>query len=108
VGKLDVKAKSPIQVNNHCISCSGNASYIKKAFKLACLTYSSSKVRYQNQDRRRDDLYRERQEIFRETTKLKVEELTEAFHRETERLNMLLEHERLKSKTEVHMSETLR
>ena len=36
--------KSPITVNNNCVQCSGNAQFVKKAFKMACLNYSSSKV----------------------------------------------------------------
>ena len=49
IGASEVKAPTPIQVNNNCLQCSGNASFIKKAFKLACLTYGSSKVSFQNQ-----------------------------------------------------------
>ena len=45
-GHYDIQAKTPIQVNNNCLQCSGNASYIKKAFKIACLTYASTKVHY--------------------------------------------------------------
>ena len=40
---------SPLTVNNNCISCSGNAQFINKAFKLACLSYNSSKVSYENE-----------------------------------------------------------
>ena len=40
--KSEIKSDPPVQVNNHCLQCSGNASYIKKAFKMACLTYASS------------------------------------------------------------------
>ena len=37
-GKVDpIEKKSTISVNKHCMSCSGNSSYIKKAFKIACL-----------------------------------------------------------------------
>ena len=54
MGSHEVKAKTPIQVNNHCASCSGNASYIKKAFKIACLSYSSSKVMYKKEELTRE------------------------------------------------------
>ena len=40
--KSEIKSDPPIQVNNNCMQCSGNAAYIKKAFKLACLNYASS------------------------------------------------------------------
>ena len=56
MGKQDVKTDSVIHVNNNCLQCSGNASFIKKAFKLACLSYQSSKVRYQNVDYTREEL----------------------------------------------------
>ena len=46
-GSFEMQAKTPITVNNHCLQCSGNATYIKKAFKMACLTYASTKVRYE-------------------------------------------------------------
>ena len=49
VGKSDIKTETPIQVNNSCLQCSGNAMFIKKAFKMACLSYGSSKVKYQNE-----------------------------------------------------------
>ena len=56
MGNNDVKAETPIQVNNNCLQCSGNASFIKKAFKLACLSYASSRVKYQNQEWSREEL----------------------------------------------------
>ena len=46
MGKSDIKTETPIQVNNNCLQCSGNAMFIKKAFKLACLSYGSNKVEY--------------------------------------------------------------
>ena len=55
-GSGDVKAATPIQVNNNCLQCSGNAMFIKKAFKLACLSYGSTKVTYNNQKYDREEL----------------------------------------------------
>ena len=55
-GSGDVKAETPIQVNNNCLQCSGNAMFIKKAFKLACLSYGSTKVTYNNQKYDREEL----------------------------------------------------
>ena len=40
--KSEMKSNPTITVNNNCIQCSGNAAYIKKAFKIACLNYASS------------------------------------------------------------------
>ena len=45
-GKGVNKLETPIQVNNNCLQCSGNAMYIKKAFKMACLSYGSTKVHF--------------------------------------------------------------
>ena len=45
-GKSVNKSEAPVQVNNNCLQCSGNAMYIKKAFKMACLSYGSTKVRF--------------------------------------------------------------
>ena len=50
-------------------------SVLKKAFKLACLQYASSKVKYQNQDHTREDLLARRQKIVDCTAKLSVEQL---------------------------------
>ena len=55
-GSGERKAETPIQVNNNCLQCSGNAMFIKKAFKLACLTYGSTKVSYENRQYDRQEL----------------------------------------------------
>lgn len=47
---------APVTINNHCISCSGNVQVVKKAFKLACLAYNSSKVDYRGEKYDRNDL----------------------------------------------------
>lgn len=56
-------AKSPLTINNNCIQCSGNASYIRKAFKMACLSYSSSAVKFQGEDYTREELLAKRQAL---------------------------------------------
>ena len=44
----DYERKSPIILNNQCANCGGNPKFIKKAFKMACLSYNSSSVNYNN------------------------------------------------------------
>lgn len=46
-----------MKIDASCKQCSGNANFINKAFKVACLTYNSSKVKYS------DELY-ERAELM--------------------------------------------
>ena len=54
MGSSEPKAQTPLTVNNNCLTCSGNTPYIKKAFKMACLQYASSKVKFNNQEFTRD------------------------------------------------------
>ena len=76
-------------MNNNCLQCSGNASFIKKAFKLACLSYQSSKVRYQNADYTREELLFKRQLAVDTTHALSVEGLQTAIAEEEMRLQLL-------------------
>ena len=55
-----MKNKSPMKINNNCISCSGNAKYAKLAFKIACLTYKESKIEYLGKSYLREDLHKKR------------------------------------------------
>ena len=38
--------KTPVSIDPNCMSCSGNSSAVIQCFKLACLSYSSSPVKY--------------------------------------------------------------
>lgn len=78
VGKSEIKAKTPITVNSNCLQCSGNASYIKKAFKIACLTYGSTKVNYKKQEHSREDLLSVRKDMINKTALLSVNDLNAA------------------------------
>jgi len=37
---------APIKVKQDCLSCSGMPAQVLERFKMACLTYKPSKVRY--------------------------------------------------------------
>lgn len=58
------KSKTTLKINQNCISCSGNAQYIKKAFKLACLNYNESKVQYLQSEYAREDLHVKKTELI--------------------------------------------
>ena len=88
IGKQEPKSNSTIHVNNNCLQCLGNASFIKKAFKIACLTYASSKVKYENQDFSREELLFKRQLTMDTTPKLSVEALNSAIHEEEQRAKL--------------------
>ena len=68
--------------------------FIKKAFKLACLSYQSSKVKYQNADYTREELLFKRQLAVDTTEALSVEGLQHAIAEEEMRLNLLEINER--------------
>ncbi len=55
---------SPITINKNCVSCSGNALYARKAFKIACLAYYDSKVMYEGQLYDRTELITMRKQIL--------------------------------------------
>ena len=89
MGGNEVKAPTPIQVNNNCLQCSGNASFIKKAFKLACLTYASTKVTWSNDQYMREELLQMREEMLFETEVVDVDKMLEAYEsQENERKRM--------------------
>lgn len=94
VGKSEIKAKTPITVNSNCLQCSGNASYIKKAFKIACLTYGSTKVNYKKQEHSREDLLSVRKDMINKTALLSVNDLNAAIAAEQTRLQNILEMDR--------------
>ena len=102
-GKLNVKSNSNIHVNNNCLQCSGNASFIKKAFKLACLTYQTSKVQYQNQEYSREELLFKRQLVIDTTTQLSVHSLNSAIEEEEMRVRMMLDADRRPLDLSMHM-----
>ena len=47
---------APMQIDKSCINCSGNAGFVNKAFKMACLNYTSTKVHFDDMMWSRDDL----------------------------------------------------
>jgi hypothetical protein len=65
-----MSSPSPIKINNNCLQCSGNAQYVKKAFKIACLTYKTSKVDYLGQKYDRNDLHAIRSEVLQKIGQL--------------------------------------
>ena len=89
MGNLDVKSQSVIHVNNNCMQCSGNASFIKKAFKMACLSYQSSKVKYQDQEYSREELLFKRQLAIDTTSPLSVESLKTQIANEEMRMHLI-------------------
>ena len=65
-------AESPVTINKNCIQCSGNAQFIKKAFKMACLNYNSSQVTHKNVSYARPALFKKRQEILAQIEEMNV------------------------------------
>ena len=55
--------KPAVKVNNQCMMCSGSAAYIKKAFKMACIGYASSEVRYNDREWKRVDLMKRQADL---------------------------------------------
>eukprot|EP00347_Sterkiella_histriomuscorum_P007668 403348032 len=53
-----------ISLNNNCVSCSGNSSFVIKAFKIACLAYKPNKVKYQNNVYERKELIQRKAQLF--------------------------------------------
>jgi hypothetical protein len=47
---------SPLKINQNCTSCGGNASFVNKAFKIACLNYASSKITFDEEVWSRNEL----------------------------------------------------
>ena len=64
------KSKSNLKINQNCVSCSGNAQYIKKAFKLACLNYNESKVVYQKVEYERNQLHEIKNDIIKKAREI--------------------------------------
>lgn len=106
MGSNDLKSQSVIQVNKNCMQCSGNASFIKKAFKLACLSYQSSKVTFQNQEFTREELLFKRQKALDSASHLSIEGLHKAI--ETNELNRCLKEEQGKRVGRKDLSNHLR
>lgn len=50
--------KQVVSVDERCLACSGQATTVLKAFKVACLQYSPSPVVYSGQEYKRTDLLR--------------------------------------------------
>eukprot|EP00403_Amphidinium_massartii_P016176 CAMPEP_0178411506 /NCGR_PEP_ID=MMETSP0689_2-20121128/21528_1 /TAXON_ID=160604 /ORGANISM="Amphidinium massartii, Strain CS-259" /LENGTH=610 /DNA_ID=CAMNT_0020032711 /DNA_START=35 /DNA_END=1864 /DNA_ORIENTATION=+ len=53
-----------VQVDQRCLSCSGQAASVLSAFKIACLQYCPSPVEYQQQEHTRLDLLRQMRDIL--------------------------------------------
>lgn len=58
------ECRAHIQVNQKCASCSGHLSFLKKAFKMACLAYTPSNVTYRGESLSRPDLLQRRQQLL--------------------------------------------
>ena len=69
----ETMSKSAIKVNNNCINCSGNASFIKKAFKIACIGYGSSMVSFKNQSYTRAQLLKMQMELVSRNDALSIQ-----------------------------------
>lgn len=70
--------KSPISIQQSCLNCSGNAAHIKKAFKLACLAYNSSKVKFEGQMFSREELLEKRKAtLLKDDEKIIIRESVE-------------------------------
>ena len=94
-------------MNNNCLQCSGNASFIKKAFKLACLSYQASKVRYQNVDYTREELLFKRQLAIDTSSTLSIEDFTIAIAEEEMRLQLVeLNEKQLKPDLSQHLRQS--
>eukprot|EP00743_Colponemidia_sp_Colp-15_P006944 GILK01007493.1.p1 GENE.GILK01007493.1~~GILK01007493.1.p1 ORF type:complete len:739 (+),score=170.98 GILK01007493.1:319-2217(+) len=55
----------PVKLERACLSCSGQSSIVMTAFKMACLQYIPSPVRYRNKAWRRDQLLEKRRSMLR-------------------------------------------
>ena len=75
----EVKTEAPIQVNNNCLQCSGNAMYIRKAFKMACLTYGSTKVNFENRKYERTELLDIRDTMLQNGNDIDIQGMLERF-----------------------------
>ena len=74
-GMVETETKSPIIINKQCLQCSGNASYVRKAFKIACLQYTASKVKYNGEQQTRTDLLNQRYKVVKRGPRLDTEKL---------------------------------
>ena len=70
---------APIKINQNCMSCSGASSYIKKAFKLACLNYRESEVHHLSQSFKRRDLYAIKAQLLEQMGVLKRQDNERGF-----------------------------
>ncbi|CDW75284.1 UNKNOWN [Stylonychia lemnae] len=57
-----------MSLNTNCVSCSGNSSFVIKAFKMACLAYKPSKVQFRNKLYDRKDLLMKKAQILQRDT----------------------------------------
>jgi len=53
-----------VQVDQRCLSCSGQAASVLSAFKIACLQYCPSPVEYQQQEHTRVDLLQQMRQML--------------------------------------------
>lgn len=62
----------PIQIKDDCMSCSGNKAITMSCFKLACLTYKSRKVEYNENSYDKNELL----DIRRDKLNLIIDQLS--------------------------------
>lgn len=87
-------SKSTIRVNQHCLNCSGNANYIRKAFKIACLQYQPSKVRYNDEDYSRESLFNMRYALFQGYEQIHIDKLNTSIISEESKIAQLQDQEK--------------
>ena len=54
------RVETPLKVNHACAQCSANPDMIRKAFKIACLTYRENRVMHEGTLYSREELCQQR------------------------------------------------
>ena len=60
------KAETPLKIDPYCAQCSTNPDAIRKAFKIACLTYRENKVMHEGVLYTREDLCQKRIKLLKQ------------------------------------------
>merc|ERR1719359_2018834 len=58
------KTSKIVRVEERCLSCSGQAPTVLSAFKMACLQYNPSPVKFQDVDHTRIDLLAKMEQVL--------------------------------------------
>jgi hypothetical protein len=62
--ETDYGGEAVINVDNRCLSCSGQAQHVLSGFKMACLQYAPGPVNFQKQQYKREELIELRQKLL--------------------------------------------